>query len=266
MRLWTRAVRACAFAIVGAACNMTDPSPAGPPPTPEDSGRGAEAATGADVSTDARAPLPDAAPDMSLDAAQDMSLDAAQTADRSTAEAGGEGDGASSDGTMADGAVSDQLGTADAADADGKPRSPSCTVDQPCVNGDCIGQSCDQTWECFSHFAPHPCPFETVPYCGCDGKTYFFPITCAEVPYEHVGACGDGSNCDPADIRCAQPEPDCGPGKVASVVGTCYGPCVDIAQCRCVYSFECPKRDIYSCMPERHCGGPVPSPAEFKSP
>jgi hypothetical protein len=255
-RTW--AARVCVLASLCASCDLFESSPTGDPSHPlQEAGARVDASTDAsgvarDASLDAspEAAL-DAALDFSLDGAPDISGDAPPNDDRSDVEGGGD---MSLDGAMSDITPFDQLAPSDGSDADGKPRSPTCTVDHPCLNGDCVGQSCDQAWECFSHFAPHPCPFETVPYCGCDGKTYYFPVTCSEVPYEHVGACGDGVNCDPGDVRCGQPEPDCGPGKVASVIGTCYGPCVDIGECRCVFSFECPKRDLYSCTAELHCG------------
>jgi hypothetical protein len=257
---WTHVARVWALVIVCASCELMDPSPTGDPP-----GALADAAAAVDgridasdvardASLDAQRPAVDAVPDFSLDSELDTSSDATAPGDQSVTDDGRDaGDGASSD-AVADSSSSDQQGTIDGPDADAKPRSPTCTVDQPCVGGDCIGESCDQAWQCFSHFAPHPCPFDTIPYCGCDGKTYYFPLTCSEVPYEHAGACGDGSNCDEHDVRCTQPPPDCGPDKVPSVVGTCYGPCVDITECRCVFSFECPKRDLYSCRADLRCG------------
>jgi hypothetical protein len=202
------------------------------------------------------------APDISRDATVDRSIDATDL-DRSIDALDSE---PSIDATDADQSIdgptadaSDGGSAADAADADTRdsdapPLNATCTIDQPCVNGNCQGTSCDQSWLCFPHFAPHPCPLDVIPYCGCDGKTYYFPITCPEVPYEHAGECGDGVNCDPVDVRCKQAEPDCGVGMVASVVRGCYGPCVPIASCRCVYSFECPQRDKYDCnTAEQRC-------------
>jgi hypothetical protein len=264
-----RAALACRLGFIGFICLSCTPTEDAPPPagsqdasrdapgTPDALGETANDDASMDVSSDASIDVPmiDASPDAradrsvdARDASVDLSVDAPEAPDRSIDDAHAE----ATDGAMPD-ATPDQLTTPDSADSDGKPRAATCTIDQPCVNGDCIGSSCDRTWECFGHFAPHPCPFETIPYCGCDGKTYFFPVTCPEVPYEHAGACGDGVNCDPNDVRCKQPEPDCGPGRVASVVGTCYGPCVSITQCRCLYAFECPKRDLYTCKPELHC-------------
>jgi hypothetical protein len=204
-----------------------------------------------DRSVDAAAdPSNDAESDRSVDAAgSDQSIDAASSdtsVDRSLDDA--------ADATSEDAPVTDQFVTPD---SDGPNLKATCTVDQPCVGGNCQGTSCDQSWFCFSHFAPHPCPLDIIPYCGCDGKTYYFPATCPEVPYEHAGECGDGVNCDPNDVRCMQPEPDCGTGRVASVVGGCYGPCVPITSCRCLFPFECPQRDKYDCNVERRCDFPM---------
>ena len=204
----------------------------------------------ADQSTDIAADLSldQRVPDRSEDPSADASIDG-----RIIDSSGDQLEGASPDGMLADQGPTD-------VDA-GPTRAATCSVDQPCVKGDCIGSSCDKVWNCFSHFnGEHPCPTETIPYCGCDGKTYFFPITCPEVPYLHAGACGDGVNCDRNDVRCIQPEPDCGPGRVASVVGTCFGPCVPITSCRCMFQFECPQNDLYTCSPEQRCDVQPSSP------
>ena len=262
-----RAARTCLLGLLCFSCTPAENTPpaGGASDAASDMGVGADAIDDAslDVSPDISIDAPrDASMDASAEAFTDVSADDRETrADVSDDARDGVGaadrsidvpDEATDDATL-DTATPDQFTTPDTPDADGKPRAATCTVDQPCVNGDCVGSSCDETWECFGHLAPHPCPFETIPYCGCDGKTYFFPVTCPEVPYEHAGACGDGFNCDPNDVRCKQPEPDCGPGRVASVVGTCYGPCVPITQCRCLFALECPKRDLYTCTPELHC-------------
>ena len=177
-------------------------------------------------------------------ASEDRSLDM-NAEDRSPDDGASE----AGDSNTMDGATSDQLSP----DSDAPISHPTCTVDQPCSNGDCIGTSCDQAWTCFPHFAPHPCPFEIIPYCGCDGKTYYFPILCPQIPYLHAGECGDGVNCDRNDIRCAQPEPDCGPGRAASVVNGCYGACVPINSCRCIMEQECPGSGLYMCNPLQRC-------------
>jgi hypothetical protein len=267
------------------ACSESDDGPNNVPPS-ADAGREASAY---DVAPDAPSTVSDApgadtrspgdatsdsasdrAPDRSSDATLDRSIDATNdrsidgvdpdqsmdAVDRDVSVDAASSD-QSSDGAPEDSAVADQF---DTRDSDAPPLSATCSVDQPCVNGNCQGLSCDKPWFCFGHFAPHPCPIDViVPYCGCDGKTYYFPVTCPEVPYEYGGECGDGVNCDPNDVRCAQPEPDCGPGRVASVVAGCYGPCVPINSCRCIFSFECPKREFYDCNAEQRCSGP-PTP------
>jgi hypothetical protein len=267
------ALFACLTALGCFACGDPEPGPSNPLPG-VDAAREASADDGAagaaldapslDVSPDdSRSDTStDSIVDRSIDGAADRSADAtdpdrsidALDSDRSIDGVGSDqiADGMAADapdGRTEDAVVADLV----ASDADAPPLSATCTVDQPCVNGNCQGASCDQSWFCFSHFAPHPCPFDIIPYCGCDGKTYYFPVTCPEVPYEHAGECGDGVNCDPQDVRCKQTEPDCGAGRVASVVGGCYGPCVPITSCRCVFPFECPQRDKYDCNAEQRC-------------
>jgi hypothetical protein len=86
-----------------------------------------------------------------------------------------------------------------------------------------------------------------VPHCGCDGVTFRAPNGCVDRPYLHIGACGDGANCDPTDLRCSQQEPDCGPGTLPSVERGVYGPCVPVSSCRCEFIWECPHREKYAC-------------------
>jgi len=124
----------------------------------------------------------------------------------------------------------------------------ACTANTPCRDGlICFGLSCDERWECGPHYAPHPCPMDAVPYCGCDGVTFQSPSTCPERPYLHIGACTDGTNCDPTDLRCSQQEPDCPEGMLASIVNGIYGPCVPFSSCRCEFIWECPHREKYAC-------------------
>ena len=135
----------------------------------------------------------------------------------------------------------------------------ACTGSIPCTMGEiCFGLACDERWECVAHFKPHPCPTEIVAYCGCDGVTFQAPWTCADRPFEHVGACDNGVNCDPSDVRCSQEEPSCEPGTVASVVNGVYGPCVPFASCRCEYIWECPHRERYACDRSRWRCGELP--------
>ena len=125
-----------------------------------------------------------------------------------------------------------------------------CTDDSPCPAGLlCGGINCDMPWTCFSHGPPahHPCPPTTAAYCGCDGVTFYPFDTCPDRPYEHVGPCEDGVNCNPDDLRCSQVEPQCPDGMFPSVVKGSYGPCVPSSACRCEFLWQCPHRDLYSC-------------------
>jgi hypothetical protein len=125
----------------------------------------------------------------------------------------------------------------------------ACTASTPCVDPGlvCFGLSCDERWECLPHYAPHPCPMDAVPYCGCDGVTFISPNGCVDRPYEHVGPCIGTTNCDPTDLRCSQQEPDCGPGMLPSIVNGVYGPCVPFSSCSCEFIWECPHREKYKC-------------------
>jgi hypothetical protein len=241
------------------ACGDSGSGPSTPPPVPDaggsqdatsDSGSSdttpSDAVADGDAARDEGNDVPaDRSNDTSSDVGADRSADAGGT-DRSIDAVDAD---ISADAPSEDAPVDQLIGR----DSDAPALKATCTVDQPCVGGDCKGSSCDQSWFCLSHFAPHPCPFDLVPYCGCDGKTYYFPSTCPEVPYEHAGECGDGVNCDPNDVRCSQPEPNCGEGRVASVVGGCYGPCVPITSCRCAFAFECPHIEKYDCGPDQRC-------------
>jgi len=128
--------------------------------------------------------------------------------------------------------------------------SDNCTDDSPCGIGLlCGGLNCDSPWVCFTHGPPahHPCPPTTAPYCGCDGVTFNPLNTCPDRPYEHVGACDDGVNCNPDDLRCTELEPSCPDGMLPSVVKGSYGPCVPASTCRCEFVWQCPHGDLYSC-------------------
>jgi hypothetical protein len=264
----------CAFAFGSFSCSDSNPAPGnGSPPVSDaaaetsvdvvqvdvvedvpfaDSGDSSrvDAGDNGDATSDAAT---DVSRDRSSDTAIDRSIDATEADHASDRLIDQSVDGASVD------AVDEPAGDAPPADqstsdSDAPPLSATCTMDQPCVNGNCQGSSCDKAWYCFAHLAPHPCPLDRIiPYCGCDGKTYYFPLSCPETPYEHAGECGDGVNCDPNDVRCVQPEPDCGPGKVASVVAGCYGPCVPINSCRCLFAFECPHLELNDCNADQRC-------------
>ena len=84
-------------------------------------------------------------------------------------------------------------------------------------------------------------------YCDCNGVTFYPFDTCPDRPYQHVGACEDGVNCNPDDVRCSQVVPSCPEGMLPSVVKGSYGPCVPSSTCRCEFLWQCPHRELYSC-------------------
>ena len=132
----------------------------------------------------------------------------------------------------------------------------ACTATSPCPTGaQCIGEACGERWQCIVDYeSKHPCPTEQATYCGCDGVTFIAANTCPDRPYQYAGACDEGTNCDPTDIRCSEPEPSCPEGMLPSVIHGRYGPCVPFASCRCEFAWECPHRDQYACdVTARHC-------------
>jgi hypothetical protein len=46
-----------------------------------------------------------------------------------------------------------------------------------------------------------------------------------------AGRCVAGFDCDQTHAMCNAPPPQCTPGEVPSVIGQCWGPCVDATQC-----------------------------------
>jgi hypothetical protein len=60
-----------------------------------------------------------------------------------------------------------------------------------------------------------------------------------------AGHCSLGVNCSREDALCNTPEPDCGSGRVASVIERCWGPCIDASDCAAVDSCR-------DCDPARH--------------
>jgi len=127
----------------------------------------------------------------------------------------------------------------------------ACSSSMPCTLGLlCVGDNCDTRWECLTHVSgpeQHPCPTDIVAYCGCDDVTFFALDSCPDRPYQHIGTCDDGVNCDPTDLRCSEVEPTCAEGEIASVVYGAYGECVPFSSCRCEFLWECPHRDRYQC-------------------
>jgi hypothetical protein len=69
-----------------------------------------------------------------------------------------------------------------------------------------------------------------------------------------AGASGLLHDCDPRKVTCKIAVPDCPDLQVPSVEGTCWGDCVEIAECACSGAEDCPDNDQYTCWSQRHCG------------
>lgn len=140
-----------------------------------------------------------------------------------------------------------------------------CTATLPCPSGsNCTADSCAGPWTCVYHFdetLEHPCSPTVIPFCGCDGVTFEASESCPDRPWVHAGACGDGVNCNAQEVKCSAPKPTCVAGQEASVVGDCWGECVDITACRCLYHWQCPNLSLYTCLfPQYRCGPQPPRP------
>ena len=129
----------------------------------------------------------------------------------------------------------------------------TCSPNEPCAQGLCVGASCGDTWTCV--LDGRPCRPSLADYCGCDGVTFQDSENCPARPYASRGACGQGTNCDQRDVACKMLPPTCDVGQFPRVVGTCWdGTCVPIEQCMCTVAEECPDSDEYTCfMSEHHC-------------
>ena len=162
------------------------------------------------------------------------------------------GDDAAPDGGESDGGLSD------AGDDEGGIIDSLCTTAEPCAAGlSCYADACSDEWHCVSHFdetVEHPCEPEMMFYCGCDGVTFEASVTCPDRPFSHPGACGDGESCFDGAVRCSDPAPVCPEGEAPSVVNDCWGPCIPIASCRCTAHYQCPNGELYTCLPDLHCG------------
>ena len=73
-----------------------------------------------------------------------------------------------------------------------------------------------------------------------------------------AGASGAGGSprfdCDAKKVTCKIAVPNCPDFQVPAVDGTCWGECVDIAQCACREANDCPDTNQYTCWSQRHCG------------
>lgn len=139
-----------------------------------------------------------------------------------------------------------------------------CTADSPCTgNSTCTGGLCSDTWECFSHkphpIKSHPCSENIISFCGCDGATFESPQDCPDRPWDRVGPCEEGYNCDPWKAECDVEPPVCAESELPSVVDGCWGPCVPITSCRCLYFYECGDVYDYSCVVETLSCDPGPA-------
>jgi hypothetical protein len=98
-----------------------------------------------------------------------------------------------------------------------------------------------------------------VPFCGCDGVTFEASVTCPDRPWLHVGACDDGASCTKEMVECSDPKPECPAGQQPSVVDDCWGPCVPLASCRCLYHWMCPNLEVNTCLELEYRCGPNPN-------
>ena len=137
----------------------------------------------------------------------------------------------------------------------------SCAKGEFCnFEGDPSGVACgaaDGTGVC--QRTPEACTLQYDPVCGCDDTTYGNACAAhaAGVSVATKGECsGSGPvSCDERKILCKRARPVCPDGQTPSVVGTCYGECVDIEACQCREAADCPTPDQYTCHRSAgHCG------------
>jgi hypothetical protein len=238
---------------------------------------GAEGCDGgceAESSPDAVHSAADAAHAGSTDAAAGGAHDAAAPNDGGSArdagsaheDAGGAHDTGSPN---ADGGGTDASGT-DAAGPDGAAHGKLCGgfAGLSCDDGEFCnyepaagGQGCDGTIADASGVcqgAEQGCTAAAAPVCGCDGSTYGNSCLAhaAGVSVRSQGACQPQvTSCDRRKLLCRRAEPVCPEGQVASIVGSCYGPCVKLEECSCSEAAACPMPEQYTChMSAHHCG------------
>jgi hypothetical protein len=130
----------------------------------------------------------------------------------------------------------------------------------PCHTTACMGTcragaanaGCSGTWTCDTQ--PQACTSDIAEYCGCDGKTFTTSGSCPNRAFAHRGACDTGADCDARKVLCKSLPPMCPTGRVSSVFGTCWGPCVPIDQCACAGPMDCPEPNKYTCqMSKKRC-------------
>jgi hypothetical protein len=86
-----------------------------------------------------------------------------------------------------------------------------------------------------------------------------------------AGHCNLGLDCDPGNVMCLSPQPECGEGMVPMVVGNCWGACVDASDCAAVASCDVCDKDRHVCVvyqantPTTHCVEVPPECTEDRS-
>jgi hypothetical protein len=147
---------------------------------------------------------------------------------------------------------------------------PLCSAAQPCEVGlTCSGTTCGGQWECLAHYderLKHPCAEETMNFCGCDSVTFEASVTCPDRPWLHPGACDDGASCAKEMVECPDAAPECPTGEYPSVVAGCWGPCVPLESCRCLYHWMCPELSLNTCIEGSYRCGPNPNLADAGAP
>ncbi len=69
-------------------------------------------------------------------------------------------------------------------------------------------------------------------------------------------ASDDVVSCDHRQVTCRAAEPVCPEMQVASVSGSCWGPCVPIDRCVCSGPEDCPHAETFACHLHRQRCGP----------
>jgi hypothetical protein len=131
-----------------------------------------------------------------------------------------------------------------------------CNYEPPKGQG-CDGSIADAAGVCES--TPQACTLQYDPVCGCDGNTYGNACGAhsAGVSVAGKGECVPKQvSCDRRNLLCKRAEPVCPAGQVASIEGSCFGPCVNIEQCSCKEAAACPAPETYTCHMSRGVCGP----------
>lgn len=149
---------------------------------------------------------------------------------------------------------------------DAGPPRPQCSSVIDCRPGEeCAGpEGCAVPWTCRAE-SDRICSDDVVPWCGCDGRTFYGSSTCPPQRYASRGACGamdagagPSFDCDPSHATCTSVPASCPSGQVRAVTAGCWGACVDFAGCAPIACDpalsrpQCPDRAI--CDPDtRRC-------------